>query len=188
MTYIRDLDDVRTDRRRRPPPIQSAAGVTIGHKLGICGAVALTVLTGMNVWASQRLYLSSNELASVQQRLEQLSLFEKRLTDKIDLVNNGLQGQFDRLTTTVSSRVDGAAEQIGQVETALGAVRQTIADRQLEVASIASPGAQLADIPVVPQKSPRVVRRNSETRPQISSSFERVLSADGKLMYRKVRP
>lgn len=186
MTFIRDLDEVRPDRRRREPAAERPAAMTLRHKLGICGAVALTVLTGLNLWASQRLYRSSNELAVVQQRLEQLSLFEKRISDKLDLVNNGLQGQFDRLTNTVATRVDGATDQIGQVETALGAVKQSIVDRQLEVASI--PQAEpLADATIAPQKSPRVVRRNRDAAPKVSSSYVRVESPDGKLTYKKVR-
>lgn len=187
MTYIRDLDDVRPDRRRREAETRPAAQ-KLGLKLGLCAAIALTVLTGLNVWASARLYKSSNELAVVQQRLEQLSLFEKRISDKIDLVNNGLQGQFDRLTTTVASRVDGAADQMGQVETALGAVKQSIDDRQLEVSAIA---------PAVdaPQKGPRVIRRTPSkalvsqdaAAPRVSAAFVRVQGADGKLTYKKIR-
>lgn len=195
MTHIRETDQTLPLRLRLPRCAPKPEGfLGFGRKATVAGIIGLAMLTGANLWAAARVHNSASQIAIIQERLEGLSAFEDRLVAKINSVNNGVHGQFDRLNATLTSRIEGTESQISRVETAVGAVRQTIDDRQ-QVLQVPDTTEVAAIEP--PRKLPRVIRKAAKGNsappaepnapPQLSSSYVKEVSGDGKVIYRKVR-
>lgn len=195
MTHIRSTSEKLPLRLRLPRCAPKPEGfLGFGRKATVAGIIGLAMLTGVNLWAAIRVQSSAADMAAVQERLGQLSAFEERLTAKLDTVNNGVHGQFDRLNATLASRIEGTETQISRVESAVGAVRRTIDERQL-----AMPTPDATEVAAIEPmgKLPRVIRKSAKNSsapepqasapPQLSSSYVRVESPDGKVTYRKVR-
>jgi hypothetical protein len=190
MTIIHDLDAPAVEPQMR------AANQTSGctRLLVILGISALA-LTAVNLAASVRLYRVNSDITALESRLEQLSSFEKRLVDKIDLVNTGLQNQFDQLNSSFDTRFASVSSSVGELKHSLAQVTGELENNSFASSpSLTEPAtftgdqapqqAAEADTSVMIAK-PR--KKGVIELPSLSPSYQRFQTADGKVTYRKIR-
>jgi hypothetical protein len=169
---IHDLDAPKIAVEPRRPD-----EVTVRNRLVIMLCISAATLTVVNLVAAVKLYTSAERMSELGARLDQLAAFEKRITDKIDLVNVGLQNQFDNLDASVASRFSETSSGIGALE------------RQLVRSSNGyAPGTG----DVTEQESPRIATEMEHlpadgTVTGLSPAYQRIETPEGKVTYRKIR-
>ncbi|RUM96366.1 hypothetical protein EET67_18640 [Pseudaminobacter arsenicus] len=164
----------------------------------LCGSAM--VVTVINAIAAIHLYRASQQMDVVETRLEELAAFEKRMKERLDLVNTGLQSQFDQLNQDLQGRfgeLHASMERIGQNLDAVGTSTQvSFADTLIgfENASIdPEPGPMVAEnepdggsLTASGTADTISRRRPAKAMPAISPAYQRKVMPDGKVYYRKV--
>ena len=190
------VPDIHSSPRQPARPPQQAAtpllrqagiGASITVMLNV---VSLVLAVGMIVilfFLSQ----SVRKVASLEDRLADLTRFEKRLSGQIETVNQGFHGQFDELNGRLSALMNEAAEINIRLEK-LAAARGDLdpepdSFEELESA-VAEPEPEAFEetseaIPQAPeaQSNPPAKARSSPVQ------FERIEGPDGKVTYSKLR-
>lgn len=191
MTIIHDLDAPAVEPQMRVA--NQASGCT---RLLVMLGIAALVLTAVNLVASVRLYRVNSDVTALESRLEQLSSFEKRLVDKIDLVNTGLQNQFDQLNSSFDSRFANVSNSVGELKHSLAQVSGEVENGSFaSMPSLPEPAAfgddqapQETAAADGPMASAGPSRKMAVTAlPSLSPSYRRFQTADGKVTYRKIR-
>jgi hypothetical protein len=179
MTVIHDLEapEVTIDKPRSNDPVK------VRNRLVVLLCASAVVLSGVNLIASFRLYSAANQVSELNVQLGQLAAFEKRITDKINLVNVGLQNQFDNLDASVASRFAETGDGIGAVEKQLSRIGNAV-DPGGQSASGAAPADEgMASAgPTMAEIEP--VRAGL---PTLSPAYQRIETPEGKVTYRKIR-
>jgi hypothetical protein len=195
VTEIRDIEIPPVDREsRRTEPGRSGISVLVL----LC--ISAVVMTAMNLTATVYLYRASTDTKAVVSRLEQLSAFEGRVLDKLNLMNNGVQSQFDRQNSDLQGKFSEAYGRIDRMEAAMknfrvGSAAWNHVTGAGEAASEAPPlKASLpefdqtsGDDPIAAIESPAPSRPAGNSAPAPSAAYQRLESADGKIYYRKIR-
>ncbi|MEP9388017.1 hypothetical protein [Mesorhizobium sp. KR9-304] len=166
---------------------------TIQPKVGVFTptltlAMALTIL---NLAVAVYIYRSTSSLIEIDGRLANLKAFEQRISNQLDMMNNGVQGRLEALQSDFQS-------QIGQLNdgiTRLGTQGQPAAADEIVALPSLEPALEpaadpVADLEPEPLKEAPVASTTSSANVvprQKSSAYERIQSADGKVYYRKVR-
>ena len=189
MTTIRDMTAPPVDGERRHAGADGS-GVRIVAFL----AVSAIVLTLMNLTAASYLYKASGQVRLVQKKLDELSAFESRLIGRLDLVNNGIQGQFDKLNSDLLGRFSEIQDGIGGLTKSLDALEHGSRDKILSFED-ATPAIDLAPETVEPAgqmeaiaepDAPLPRRSARKPAPAVSPAYQRVETPEGKVMYRKL--
>ncbi|WP_394885831.1 hypothetical protein ACG873_01805 (plasmid) [Mesorhizobium sp. AaZ16] len=192
MTTIRDMPPAPLIEGERRNAGSDGGGMRIVTFL----AVSAVVITLMNLAAAIYLYRASGQVRLVQRQLDELSSFEKRLIGRLDLVNTGLQGQFDKLNSVLPGRLgeihDGlgrlttrldaensAGERVISLEDAGPAIDLPPAEPEIEIEAAAEP-----DLAEMPPPRKRTTRKSA---PTVSPAYQRVETPDGKVLYRKIQ-
>ena len=193
MTTIRDLATPTVDGEIRQP--DEPQGKTRGNGWLVASLCASAMaVTLMNVLASIYLYRAGSEIRAVESRLAELPEFEKRIKERLDLVNTGVQSKFDNLDQDIQARLDSISSDIGQ----LRRVSTSIEARQQEALNA---GGVAQSIPTVSEPDPEDFQAESEpvaqagdkapakrqvnSPPPVSPAYKRIETADGKVYYRK---
>jgi hypothetical protein len=180
MTVIQDMEAPQITAERRPPD-----AATIRNRLVVLLCASAVTLTAVNLVASVKLYSSAERMSELGARLDQMAAFEKRITDKIDLVNVGLQNQFDNLDASIASRFAETSDGIGALE------------KQLVRTGNAADGGQPA-FDTVPA-SDGIEQAGSKIAAEMghfpaggavtgmSPTYQRIETPEGEVTYRKIR-
>jgi hypothetical protein len=193
---MRDIPVPSVEGERRLPPASSRATAVLAT---LCISAAL--LTVLNLAAAMYLFRASGDLAALEGKLETLSAFEERLKGRIDLMNNGIQAQFDRLAGDLQGRMDAIDRNTQGLKAGLPGSRtdpedwnDPVADEDLAVDSLvsAAPGSPSPQETGEGGFEPESVgpkpsgRKIAKAEPQPSAAYQRHETADGKVYYRKV--
>lgn len=190
MTIIHDLDAPAVE----PQALTDENASNRSWLVAIFAASAL-ILTAINLFVSVHLYRVSSDVAVLESRLEQLSTFEKRLIDKMNLVNTGLQNQFDQLNNNFDSRIATVSKNVGELKQKLAQAGTRnefgtfgMVPAATEPGLLASGAPQAftteSDVSVAISEPPNPGVREL---PSLSPSYQRFQTADGKVTYRKIR-
>jgi hypothetical protein len=152
-------------------------------------------VTLMNVLASVYLYKAGSQIRAVERKLAELPEFEKRIKERLDLVNTGVQSRFDILNRDFQGRLATISFDIGQLQRAskIEARQQEAFDAGGSVGvdaekTLSIPDADPADPgPVSPQGDGVFAKQQASPPPTISPSYKRIETPDGKVTYRKVK-
>jgi hypothetical protein len=198
MTTIRNPAAPAIDGEVRHPNERQRKERRYGWLVASICASALAV-TMMNVLTSVYLYRAGGEIRAVERKLAELSEFEKRIKDRLDLVNTGVQSKFDNLNQDFQARLGTISSDIRQLERVSAAIeaRQQEAlyasgvvgvDAQstLSVSEPEPEDFQAESEPVAPADDKAPAKRQVKSPPTISPSYKRIETADGKVYYRKV--
>jgi hypothetical protein len=186
------------DVELRQPEAQPAAKRNTRPIIALlCGSAML--VTVINAFAAIHLYRASQEIRTVEARLEELAAFEKRMKDRLDLVNTGIQSQFDKLNQDLQTGFGGLHAGMGQLTQKLETVRvgaqNSFPDspQGFENGSFSS-GPMVAEIEPdsggsAASDSTRTISRPRPANPMpaISPAYQRKVMPDGKVYYRKVQ-
>ena len=146
------------------------------------------VIAALNVVASVNLYRSTMEMRAIDQRLSELAAFEKRLVQKIDGMNNGIQSQFDRVNDQIQARFKERGPDVPA-----GSSNPSVADDDVPAwKKLTSEKLQtdyskfiLAQNTVGEQTDRREAGAFDGGMKYSEASYERIVSADGKIYYKK---
>lgn len=186
--------------RLTPPDAEPEASARARPVGGLAGTVFSLISLSLAVLMAVTLYFilqSVNELSGLEKRLAELNQFEKRLNAKIDLVNTGVQGQIERLSSTVSA----LSAELREMQADLKAAR-----RNLEILARSQGGAAAAlaageepsggEVHLTAPPSPAPAGAEGEggeaqstaaSQPAGSWRFERTVGPDGKVTYSRIR-
>lgn len=191
MTMIRDTTVPPVEGEFRRPGKEGA-----GRRwVAILGASAL-VLTVVNLTASVSLYRAASDVRGVERRLEALAAFEKRIVEKLDLVNTGMQSRVDELNRDFDMRLGLVNEAMADFDRGLTQLRAEIGigaasvEADLPVETEPPLSEQLKeDEPQVIAADPPRPRRKAAAQPArgVSPAYQRIEMPDGKVTYRKVQ-
>ncbi|BCH33037.1 hypothetical protein MesoLjLc_49670 [Mesorhizobium sp. L-8-10] len=188
MTTIRDTTAPPVEGEFR----QQGNRSTGGKLLAILGVSAL-VLTAVNLTASISLYRAASEVRGVEKRLEELAAFEKRIIERLDLVNTGMQNRVHELNRDFDMRLGLVNEAMADFDRGLSRLRSEIglgaaslqSDLPVEtIVPLSEPAAE--EEPSVIAADPPRPRRKSAPKP-VSPAYQRIELPDGKVTYRKVQ-
>jgi hypothetical protein len=190
MTIIHDLDAPTVE-----PQALTAENTSNRSWVVAIFAASASILTAVNLFVSVHLYGVNSDVAVLESRLEQLSTFEKRLIDKMNLVNTGLQNQFDQLNNNFDSRFAAVSKNVGELKQKLAQVGTRNEFGTFGTVSAATePGLLASDAPQAFMTEADVSMAIAEPRrsgvrelPSLSPSYQRFQTADGKVTYRKIR-
>jgi hypothetical protein len=200
MTTIRDTTAPAIEGELRQPGNQQSTKSETGRLVALLCISAL-IVTAMNVVASIYLFRAGGEIRSVERQLEKLSEFEKRIKDKLDLVNTGVQAQFDSLNQGLHVRFGEIDVGMDRFERNLATIHSRQANEQdffgdagLEN-RLSTPDHTLAEIETEEGEAlatdgatkPLPRKRPATPLGSVSASFDRIELPDGKVTYRKVR-
>jgi hypothetical protein len=178
MTHIHDIG---------ARPVPSEPQVKKGSFRYAVYGVSL-VVAALNVVASVNLYRSTAEMRAIDQRLSELAAFERRLVQKIDGMNNGIQSQFDR----VSDRIQARSEEPGQAVADSPDTSRELDDgvpawKKLTTENIQTDYSKfiLVQNTVGDQTGSGRAETFDEGMKYNEASYERIVSADGKIYYKK---
>ncbi|MCT7374644.1 hypothetical protein [Chelativorans salis] len=153
-------------------------------------SLALAVLMAVTLYY---ILQSVRELSALESRLSELNQFERRLSGKIDKVNEGVQAQIDRLASNVS----GLSGEVGRLQVEVQEVRRKLQALTEELENGAAfSSVVLPEAEDEPSRSttisapppPRAEDRSAaSSRPGGSWRFERIETPDGKVTYSRVR-
>lgn len=188
MTTIRDTSAPVIVAETRPQnPDNRGTGIVM---FLIASAILMTF---MNLAAAVYLYRTSGKVALVQKQLGEITNLEQRMKSRLELVNTGIQSQFDILNTNMPARFNEVKVGIARLEKGVEALQTGIVSG-IDRANEAGPEAQPDIIdPVValeeePPAAPvRIKRQKVNSPPPPSPSYQRVETAEGKVYYRKIR-
>src|SRR5262245_28212666 len=117
MTTIRDLEAPTVDGELRHPGERQGKRRGNGWFVAALCASAMAV-TLMNVLASVYLFKAGSQIRAVERKLAELSEFETRIKDRLDLVNTGVQSKFDNLNQDIQARLSTISSDIRQLQRA----------------------------------------------------------------------
>ena len=171
----------------REQPVAQATG---NRRMAGFAAAALVAITALNLGATAYLAGAIAELRGAEDRLAKLSAFEKRIMERLEVVNNGVQSQFDNLLQVTDGRM---AELRRDFEIARGrATVEATGSIDDETATIAeaesSPVVEVeaADTSLLqPDATPRPQRRQPPPAP--NPAYQRIEGPNGKVTYRKLQ-
>jgi hypothetical protein len=158
--------------------------------LGYALLIPTVVIAGLNVFTSMKLYSSTVELRTIDARIAELAHFEKRISSKIDLMNTGLQNRLDSISDRPAENLDSDSRPTVAVDLPLPVrfspqgIMSKFFDRQStpDKASTFSVVGKtlLADVETT------AVGATPDPAEFASISYERIVSANGKVVYKKV--
>ena len=200
MTTISDIGAPAIDGELRQPQTGAARNPKIGVVVALlCGSAML--VTAMNLAAAAYLYRSSGEIRVIETRLDELAEFERRMKDRLDLVNTGIQSQFDHLNRGLEGRFGELNAGINRLAQDVDTIEIVAADQDpVGAVAIGLENAPSVSGPVVAEIQPEIgpspvsdaPRSLSRKRPgkptrAISPAYQRSETPDGKVYYRKVQ-
>ena len=184
--------------RLTPPDAEQEASAQTRPVGGLAGTVFSLISLSLAVLMAVTLYFilqSVNELSGLEKRLAELNQFEKRLNAKIDLVNTGVQGQVERLSSTVSA----LSAELREMQADLKAARRNLeilARSQGDAALAADEEPSGGEVHLTAPPSPAPAGAEGEggeaqstaaSQPAGSWRFERTVGPDGKVTYSRIR-
>ena len=184
--------------RLTPPDAEPEASARTRPVGGLAGTVFSLISLSLAVLMAVTLYFilqSVNELSGLEKRLAELNQFEKRLNAKIDLVNTGVQGQVERLSSTVSA----LSAELREMQADLKAARRNLeilARSQGDDALAAGEKPSGGEVHLTAPPSPAPAGAEGEggaaqstaaSQPAGSWRFERTVGPDGKVTYSRIR-
>lgn len=194
MTVIHPVAGWPAEDRKALP--RRAGGIKPLLALLCISAVLVTV---MNAVAAVYLFRASGEIKAVESRLQELAAVEGRLRAKIDLMNAGLQAQFDVQNSDLRGRFGEVYGRFERIEQVLSDMRTSFSQwsppttgpgtiHPLQEASILPPAIEdeEGDVPAAAAK-PSAKRKRAEPAPEMSTAYQRHESPDGKVYYRRMR-
>jgi hypothetical protein len=198
MTTIRDMTAPVIDGELRRPGAEVTKKSSGGRIVSLLCISAMAV-TVMNLATAIYLYRANGEISAIGTQLEKLAEFEKRMKERLDLVNTGLQSQFDHLNRDMQGRFSEIYAGISRFERRLDTIEVVETDAQgsvgggdtaYEDASLISqaeiePTSEPATALGVAALSPR--KRSAKRAAAASPAYQRSETADGKVYYRKVQ-
>jgi hypothetical protein len=152
------------------------------------------VIAALNALAAINLYKVTAEVRGIDRRLSELSAFEKRLIQKIDGMNNGVQSQFDRVNSNIQASLD---EKSGNGSRSTGDPEEEFRADDIEsqipswnkftTNNIQSQYSKFtASTEESDQRAEAEFAELTESGPRYDSvSYERIVDPDGKTFYRK---
>ncbi len=168
-----------------------------GKRIGMLLVGLAVLMTLMNLAAAMYLYRASAKVALVQKQLDEISSFETRLGLKLDLVNTGIQGQFDKLNNILPSRFNEINTGLSTLQRGMapmGADGALAADAEVLPMASSDPVPDNPDEsvdPIVDAKASPALQKPSLPRKKVapapSSSYQRTETADGLVHYKKVK-
>ena len=201
MTTVRDKGVPAIEGEVRQPETRAMRKPNVSVFVTLlCGSAML--VTAMNLAAATYLYRTSGEIRAIETRLERLAEFEKRMKDRLDLVNTGIQSQFDHLNRGLEGRfsefhagVDRFERDLKSLQTEIETGSDPFALADLPVNYAAEmPSAEIADAASEIEKTSAPAnaappRRKKTTAPfrGANTAYQRIEAPDGKVYYRKVR-
>ena len=170
----------------REQPVAQATG---NRRIAGFAAAALVAITALNLGATAYLAGAITELRGAEERLTKLSAFEKRIMERLEVVNNGVQSQFDNLLQVTDGRMAELRRDFeiarGQATVeATGSIDDTTAIAEVE----SSPAIEIeaADTSLLqPDAAPRPQRRQAPPPP--NPAYQRIEGPNGKVTYRKLQ-
>lgn len=189
MTIIRDtsVPPVEGDFRQR------GNKSTRGKLPAILGVSAL-VLTSVNLMASIYLYRATNDVRSVEKRLEVLAAFEKRIIERLDLVDTGMQNRVHELNSDIDMRLGLVNEAMADFDRGLSRLRSEIGlasasvqPDQPEETVVPVPETAAEEAPAVIMAEPPRRKKASPPVSGVNSAYQRIEMPGGKVTYRKVQ-
>lgn len=187
MTTIRDTSAPPVEGEFRQRGNKGTAG-----KLPAILGVSALVLTAANLTASIYLYRATNDVRGVEKRLEVLAAFEKRIIERLDLVDTGMQNRVHELNSDIDMRLGLVNEAMADFDRGLSRLRSEIglgtvslqSDLPVEaVVPLSEPAAEEEPSVIAADPPPR---RKSAPKP-VSPAYQRIELPDGKVTYRKVQ-
>ncbi|MBS3648089.1 hypothetical protein KEU06_05530 [Pseudaminobacter sp. 19-2017] len=155
-------------------------------------SLALAVLMAVTLYFSLR---SVSELSALEGRLFELGEFEKRISARVDLVNNGVQAQIEKL----SSKIGALSADARQIQADLAAARHELellaagyaeGTDALEIEELPSGGEVRLTAPFSPAEDAaegEEAQSTAATLPTGSQRFQRTVGPDGKVTYSRIR-
>ena len=173
----------------REQPVAQATGTTGNRRMAGFAAAALLAITALNLGATAYLAGAIAELRGAEDRLAKLSTFEKRIMERLEIVNNGVQSQFDNLLQVTDGRMAELRRDLeiarGQATVeATGSIDETATITEVE----SSPAVEIeaADTSLLqPDAAPRPQRRQAPPPP--NPAYQRIEGPNGKVTYRKLQ-
>lgn len=152
--------------------------------------LSVGLITVMNLTAAVYLYRASGQVRAAEQRLEELAAFDARMRAKLDLMNNGIQGQFDKLNAELRGNFSEVFSLIAAFEHALADAAESRQEDGwgpgLPTVSVVNPDR--AEPPAEPgTESQPETSPDPDASPQASSAYRRIEAADGRVYYRKMQ-
>ena len=177
----------------REQPVAQATG---NRRMAGFAAAALVAITALNLGATAYLAGASQFGDGAgkigrcaEDRLAKLSTFEKRIMERLEVVNNGVQSQFDNLLQVTDGRMAELRRDFeiarGQATVeATGSIDETATITEVE----SSPAVEIeaADTSLLqPDAAPRPQRRQPPPAP--NPAYQRIEGPNGKVTYRKLQ-
>ena len=174
-----------------PPSRQPGIGVSIAVMLNI---MSLAVAAGMIVllyFISQ----SVRQVASLENRLGELTRFETRLSGQVETVNQGFHSQFDELNARLSALTSQAADVEKQIK-ALARENRALAAAGSGQSGLSGDGWADAEPELVEEAAETILHapapQDANPPPAAPSNaspaqFQRIETPDGKVTYSRVR-
>ena len=180
----------------RPEPLMQRAGVgnSVLATLNVVSLALCIVLLVALYFVSQ----SIRQVTALEERLDHLTQFEKRITDQIDTVNTGFHRRMDDFARDMSGLEKESNEMQMGVD-ALARRSQDLAGRIEDLGEPARLSASGVDAPSPAEPAKRVVLSAPAAQapavetpgapvpqarpPQSSVKYERKVGADGKVTY-----
>jgi hypothetical protein len=151
----------------------------------------------MNLAAAIYLYRASAKFALVEKQLDAISSVEERLRSKLDLVNLGIQSQFDKLNDALPGRFNEINAELKELQrglATLGTASTLAADvksmQAIDLAPTFDDAQAPVDLIIDAEPSPTPQKRSLQRKkvaPAPSSSYQRTETADGLVHYRKIK-
>ena len=174
----------------REQPGAPATGSRGNRRLAGFAAAALLAITALNLGATAYLAGAIAELRGAEERLTKLSAFEKRIMERLEVVNNGVQSQFDNLLQVTDGRMaelrrdfemargHATAEATGSIDDTAATIAEVESSPAVEV--------EAADTSLLqPDATPRPQRRQAPPPP--TPAYQRIEGPNGKVTYRKLQ-
>lgn len=177
MTHIHEIGALPD-----PPDPQVRKGSFRYVIYGITVAIA-----ALNAVAAMNLYKVTAEVRDIDQRLSELSAFEKRLMQKIDGMNNGVQSQFDRVNNQIQASMRGSVESGARQVESLGVEADVPSWNKLTTDNIQSQYSSFVTrIEDSDEKAEMDIAELAESESSYDSvTYERIVNPDGKTLYKK---
>lgn len=152
------------------------------------------VIAALNAVAAMHLYKVTAEVRDIDQRLSELSAFEKRLIQKIDGMNNGVQSQFDRVNSNIQA---GLGDRLGNDGQPAGDPKKESGNGEIESGILS--WNKFTNDNIQSQYSKFVTQTDeADEKPEMdvaeltepgrrydNVTYERIVDPDGKTFYRK---
>ncbi|TGQ66103.1 hypothetical protein EN829_022580 [Mesorhizobium sp. M00.F.Ca.ET.186.01.1.1] len=162
-------------------------------RLAVAVTIGLSLFAVLNATAAVFLYRGISDLRNVEGRLEELGAFEQRIGARLDTVNNGFQSRFERLDSQLQGRfneINGNIVRLEQNPSVADDASMSSAPEPFVASSTvaeASADTEVATEPSVIETPQPPRRRISAAPPGPNPAYQRTVTPEGKVYYRKVK-